>query len=460
MSSVTGAVVEFARTATYDPGHRDAIVRSLVDTVGVAAAGFDTDTVAALDRWLVTEPSAGPAVVWGRGGTVSSSQAALINGTAAHALDFDDAIPGSPMHPSTVLWPAVLAQACTDAASWTHVFAAVEVGNSAIRTLIEALPGEAHYARSWHTTSTVGRLGAVAALIRLLGLDEPTARHALGIAASTAAGSLANFGSMTKPLHAGLAARDAIAAVGLARAGFTAHVDQLDAPGGFLSQYGEHDPDRWAAVPARLTHWAGAWPTDISVKRYPSCYGTHRAIDAALVVRARVGPDAAHADRILVEIHPSSLRPLIDHVPTSPLEAKFSLEHTVATALLDGSLDLDSFTPASIHRPDLVELRNRVEVVASPTPPNGPDLDGAGYARVTVTASGVTDQELVTLTRGDARNPLEDVEREAKFLACTDAAGWSGVDALSLLSALLAAGTTDDMTETFSALRREQGQQR
>jgi 2-methylcitrate dehydratase PrpD len=152
----------------------------------------------------------------------------------------------------------VLAAAEAHGATWADALAAVDVGNAVVRAITETLPSDDHYGRGWHTTSTVGRIAAVAALTRLLALDEGAARHALGIVASTAAGSRAAFGTTTTPLHARLAALDAVVAVGMALAGVDADPDQLDHPMGFLAQYGVGGPR--PDFSARLEHWASTWP--------------------------------------------------------------------------------------------------------------------------------------------------------------------------------------------------------
>jgi 2-methylcitrate dehydratase PrpD len=420
--SVTGTLVAFAAEAgDAAPERVPTLVASLVDTVGVALPG--AASLPALARWDAADPAPGGATVW-CGGSASPSRAALLNGTAGHALDFDDAVPGSPLHPSTVLWPAVLTVAETRGRTWTDAFAAVDVGNAALRAVTEVLPGDVHYARGWHTTSTVGRIAGVVALVRLLRLDATVAHHAVGIAASMAAGSRASFGTATKPLHAGLAAHDAVVAVALAEAGIDAHPDQLDAPLGFLAQYGEAGPRDGFAV--ELAAAARTWPQQWSLKRHPSCYGTHYAVDAALALAPAV--DAATVQRVDVRVHPGSLRPLIDRAPTSGLEARFSLEHCVAVALVDGAVGLDAFDDAAIRRPDVVAVRERVQVHAE---------DGdRSYAHVrVVTASGEHERQ-VTVTRGDARDPLTEAEVDAKAVECAVAAGWGEGDARSLVAHL------------------------
>lgn len=439
--AVTGTLVAYAAEAgDAAPEHVPTLVATLVDTVGVALPG--AQALPALEVWNDSDPAPGGASVWS-GGTASPSRAALLNGTAGHALDFDDAVPGSPLHPSTVLWPAILAVAETRGCTWTDALAAADVGNSVLRAVTDALPGDVHYARGWHTTSTVGRIAGVVALARLLRLDATSARNALGIAASMAAGSRASFGTATKPLHAGLAAHDAVVAVALAEAGIDAHPDQLDAPLGFFEQYGEvGGRDGFAAA---LATAARTWPQQWSLKRHPSCYGTHYAVDAALALAPDLDPAAI--ERVEVRVHPGSLRPLIDRAPTSGLEARFSLEHCVAVALVDGAVGLDAFGDESIRRPDVVAVRDRVQVSAE-------DAD-AGFAHVRVVTTSGEHERQVTVTRGDARDPLTDDEVDEKAVACAVTAGWGAGDARTLVAHLRRAPQRGQVD--LALLRRHDG---
>ncbi|MGW4068789.1 MmgE/PrpD family protein [Nocardia grenadensis] len=430
---VTEVVARFAVAGAVSEDSAPAI-RSLIDTVGVAFGGRDAEATRAITAFAETEPSAGRAVVWGAERECGPSQAALINGTAAHALDFDDACPSMPLHPSTVLWPALLAvvDEHTDPA---RLVAAIEVGNTVMRALGEVLPMDVHYGRGWHSTATVGRVAAVAALARLRGLSIESTRYALGAVASMAGGSIANFGTATKPLHAGSAARDAVVAVGLVEAGLTAAVDQLEHPKGFLALFGDPDAAALAALPERLDHWARHWSQDWSLKRYPCCYGTHRAIDAVLELRAEVV--MRDIETIAVHVHPGSVRPLIDHEPGTGSEGKFSLPFTVAHALRYGRLGIGGFTDAAVADAETRALMRRVTVHPEPSPAGRPELAGRPYALVRLTtADGTARERLVTIARGDARNPLTDDEIADKFRSCVTARGRSAAAAESLLTQL------------------------
>lgn len=412
---------------------RAATVATLVDTVGVTFAGQDTAPVRAVRSWL--EPSVGSAVLWSTPDRSAPSSAALVNGTAAHALDFDDAGLTMPIHPSAVLWPAVLA-AAPSGTSVVSALAAVEAGHVLFRAIADVLPMSAHYAHGWHATSTIGRVAATLACARVTGLDDERTGHAVGIAASTASGSLANFGTGTKPLHVGLAARDAVTAVGLAAAGLTANPHELDAPNGFLARYGDPGAATTVDLQERLDHWSTHWVADTVPKRFPSCFGTHRAVTAAVDLHSQ-GITADEVAKVLVEAHPSTLEPLLDHEPANGGEAKFSMAFTVARALQTGGLGLTDFTDdALLADPTVRRLSDATTVVSSASPTDGsPDLAGRRFARVVVTtADGAKHARTVTL-----EDPADVASYPAvtdKFVRTVGATGRSTAQAEALLEEL------------------------
>lgn len=431
MPDTTAALVAFA--ADHALVERDAVVSTLVDTVGVTFAGQDTPPVRAVSSWL--EPSTGGAVVWSTPRRCAPSSAALVNGTAAHALDFDDAGLTMPIHPSAVLWPAVLAVAPAGT-GLGPVLSAVEAGHVLFRAIADVLPMGAHYGRGWHATSTIGRIAATLACARVVGLDEARTAHAVGIAASTASGSLANFGTGTKPLHVGLAARDAVTAVGLAAAGMTANPGELDAPQGFLARYG--DP---AAVDVdlrdRLEHWSTHWVADTVPKRFPSCFGTHRAVTAAVDLH-EAGVSADDVVGILVEAHPSTLEPLLDHQPTTGGEAKFSMASTVARALQTGGLGLADFADDRLLvDPVIRRLSDATTVVGAeaPTSPDAPDLAGRRFARLVVTTSDGSEHSR-TVTLEDPADVASYAVVAEKFVRTVTATGRGDAEVRTLLADL------------------------
>lgn len=472
-AGLTEALARFACGWASPAGETaSATATAFADTVAVAVAGGGTPAVTALADWLnEEEQSYGTAAQWGADRSRSAAQAALLNGTAAHALDWDDASPLLPMHPGAVLFPALAAQdARRPGASGADLVAAYDVGNAAFRALAEILPDAVHYGRGWHTTATVGRLAATAAVARLAGLPVPATRHALGIAASQAAGLLSNFGTMTKPLHAGLAARDAVTACALAERGFTANRTPLEHPKGFLAVYGDPgarhpgDPggaDRARYLADRLDHWAAGWPQDWGVKQYPSCYATHRAIDAARWLRdaaglgeaaGQGGAEAAGAQvaAVSVTVHDSGLRPLIHHLPATGLEGKFSLPYTVAVALAGGTVRLADFTDDTVAAAPLKALMDKVTVAESVAVPG---------ALVTLDLrDGRRLERAVAIPRGAPGDPLSPAEIAGKARDALGAAGWTAAEADALtasLAALVAAPSLDGLQDLLRGPRRE-----
>lgn len=429
---LTEAIAQYARAAVGPLGDdaADLVRRTLVDTVGVAIAGRDEPPVRILTESLGRLPT-GPATVWSTGQRTEPATAALLNGTAGHALDFDDVTDIMYGHPSVVLWPAIFAAGERYGASGRAAFEAFAVGFGVNIALASAMNVREHYGAGWHATATIGVIGATAAVSRLAGLDERQTRCAVGLAGSMAGGSRQNFGTMTKPLHPGLAARDAVTAVHLAGHGFTADVDQIEAPLGYFATFAP-GADAQAALD-RLTRTgavldAGILDAGINVKKYPCCYNTHRTADATLDLRARDDIDPALVDSVHVVLEPGGFDPLIHHRPRTGLEGKFSVEYVIAAALLDGAVTLTSFTDAAVQRPAAQRLIERVSWSTAARPPVGPAEWDQAYSVVTVHTGGVEHTVRVDVPRGDRRAPLGSAELEQKFLDCCAFADaeWSG----------------------------------
>jgi len=392
----------------------DAVKRAIVDTVATTIAG--SVEPAARIALSVAQRFGGSeqATVVGTDARVSVAQAALVNGVAGHALDYDDVNYSMRGHPSIPVLPAVLALAEHTGATGRQAIAAFAVGFE-VECKLGRTQGDSHYARGWHATSTHGTVGAAAAAAVLLDLAVEETAMALGIAASMAAGSRQNFGTMTKPLHPGRAAEAGVTAALLAQAGFTADEQMLEAPLGFIHLFSPAGDEHPELALVGLAEPFDIVSPGIAVKKYPCCYNTHRALDAVLALREENGIQAESIDQVEVRLPGIAALPLIHPRPSTGLEGKFSMEYCMAAALVDGPPRLGSFTDAAVQRPEVQALLRNVEMIKLP----GEGNNAEGYADVTVRLhDGRSLQRRVDEPRGSGSDPLSWAELREKFLDC------------------------------------------
>jgi 2-methylcitrate dehydratase PrpD len=393
---------------------RLAAARALLDTIGVTLAGA-VEPASRIVQRVVAADGRGPCRVIGTALGVSAGNAALANGTAAHALDFDDMCFVSLAHPSAPLVAAALAAAEAAAAPGRAVLDAYVVGFELEGRLGRAM-NPRHYQRGWHCTSTLGTIGAAAAASRLLGIGVDATGHALAIAASEASGLKENFGTMVKPLHAGLAARNGVVAALLAQAGMTASGAAIDGAQGFLAAM---DGEQRSLEPFAAdlgTRWEIV-DTGITVKLYPSCAGTHPALDALLDLKGREDFHADEVEAIEVGVDPIVPTILLYDRPSSGLEGKFSMPFCAAAAVVRGHVGIDTFDAAALSDPTIAAMQSRITMRVDPT------LDAAApsltQARVTVR---LRDGRTLTATANGARGyperPAGDEQLATKFTAC------------------------------------------
>lgn len=338
--------------------HADEVARKcLVDTVGVTIAGAsgpEVDIVAA-----VHGSGQGDAIALGRQERFAPLDAALMNGTASHALDFDDFSGTLGGHQSAPVTSALLAIASTSPVTGRDLLTAYVVGCE-VSILLATAVHPHHYDKGWHPTATLGVFGTAAASAKLLGLDVERTATALAIAASLASGIKANFGTMTKPLHVGLTARAGLMAALLASEGFTANTGAFEHHQGFFEVFngsGRYDADGLVerfASPLKLEE------DSIVIKRYACCGSTHAAIDAARALVQRPGYDPSRIRSIRVGTPMQRLRHTDRPRPATPLEGKFSVQYVVVRALLDGAVRVGDFDPARILQPEVTELLSRL----------------------------------------------------------------------------------------------------
>jgi 2-methylcitrate dehydratase PrpD len=393
---------------------RELAVRAMLDTTGVMLAGSRegcAQIVAALVRSRESRPVASVA---GFGFQTSPESAALVNGVSGHALDYDDVNAAMTGHPSIPLVPTVLAVAEEMNASGSDVIDAFIAGFEVETRLGHAI-GRSHYERGWHATATMGTLGAAAAAARLYGLSTEQTQMAFGIAVSFAGGSRQNFGTMTKPLHPGYAAQNGIVAAQLAARGFTSDPTAIEAPLGLFTLFSpENDGDADSVVKGLGTDFE-LLDTGISVKNYPCCFGTHRAIQAILDLRMETPLSLDNVERVCVVMPRGAAAPLIHSRPSNGLEGKFSMEYCAAAALIDGRIGLSTFEDEAVQRPDAQTLLRRVALEEA-------DVESApadGFAEVHISLrSGVELVRRVDEPRGGPDQPLSIQELSAKFRDC------------------------------------------
>ncbi|MBM4335732.1 MAG: MmgE/PrpD family protein [Deltaproteobacteria bacterium] len=407
--SATERLAEFACGLSLEKvpeSARESARAAMLDAVACAIAGRDERVTRELRGFALEQGSYPRASLWGTGERVSPALAALVNGAAAHALDFDDVSWAMNGHPTVPLLPAAFALAEALGRSGAELMLAYVAGFEVQARLGQAL-GKPHYERGWHATSTLGVFGATAASGVLLGLDAGALRRAFGIATSRAAGTRGNFGTDAKPLHAGLAARAGLEAAELARRSVTARPDALEMELGLADLYG-------GARPLELPPLDAGFALDdpgVELKPYPSCRFTHRAIDAVLALREK------HEGRELRAIEcasdPLGLSILIYPEPHTGLEAKFSLQYCVAIAWLSGWPGLDAFSDARAAADDVQALLRRVSVRATRSADEEVEL---------IFSDGTRARQSVRIARGHPQNPLSDAHREAKLALCLEPA--------------------------------------
>ena len=341
------------------------------DTLAVAVAGWgEPVTRNTASAWAGGEELSlgGPMNMAPEGPiNIAPETAALIYGTAAHALDYDDVHQFSSTHPSAPIIAALLAAGNAEPALRDRMETAFAVGLAANVGLGRVL-GYPHYEKGWHATSTIGSLAAAAAVAFLFGLDATRAAYALALATAQAGGLQRNFGAMAKPLQAGFAGSAGLRAAILARAGVTADTDVFS-PKGYFDLYGG---DEFSEDPDQIEFDLAAG--GISVKLFPCCYMTHRLIAAAFQARDAMGKQNIGLDDV-AEIDligpPSSYLPLRVQDPQVGSEGKFCGAYTVACALIDGEVGLAHFEDDAVHRTDVRELMKRVRLLERDGKPDG-----------------------------------------------------------------------------------------
>lgn len=421
--NVTAAVAEFASKKKWEDLPNAVIEKAkvhIIDTFGVILAGC-VEKCAQITQDVLVVPD-GKSSIYGTKLRSLPYLAALANGIAGHALDYDDtqlstseeAVYGLLTHPSNPVLAAAAATAEDLGATGKQLICAYVVGVEVACRIADAI-NPRHYRDGFHSTGTIGTLGAAAAAGNLLELDSEKMATALGIAASMASGLRENFGTMTKPFHAGRAASNGVAAAYLAQAGFTASTKILEAQRGFFrAAGGGFDPDK---ILGKIGAPYFLVEPGVSIKPYPSGSLSHPAQDLILeiVLTNDLKPD--DIEKIEVGTNSNVLNALIHKRPKTGLEGKFSMEYCMAAGVVYRKAGLAEFTDQAVNNPEVQEIIRRVHVYVDP------ELEQIGYkhvrtrVKVYTTRYGVFSGE-AEWAKGHPLKPLKRDELEGKFLEC------------------------------------------
>ena len=413
---VTAKLAEFVVNAKYDGFPAQAIKTAKVavrDCLGVALAGSKEEDAKICAEIARAEYAKEETTVIGQGFKTSALNAALANGTAAHAMDFDHSftLMGQPTAP---IIPAVVALGEALAASGTRVIEAYVVGYEVTAKLVHSLSDSSH--EGWHAPSSLGVFGAAAGCAKLLGLDQTRTQMALAIAASMASGIVANFGTMTKPLHVGHGARNGLLAAKLARNGFTANGKAIE--GGFGYYQVHHGGTVIHEEPIEELGRSYSLLSDgLRIKPYPCGGLTHQVIDSVLEFRSKYGLTPEAIDSISVDVVKHTFDRIIFRVPQNGIQGKFCMPYLVARALIDGKVSLHAFTDAAVRDANVLKLAEKVQMNLDTTLKK---KDAGGRpCRVTIKLkNGETYSREEQHAKGGPEFPMTEDELRGKFTEC------------------------------------------
>ncbi|WP_026869676.1 MmgE/PrpD family protein [Inquilinus limosus] len=417
MASIIGAIAKWSRSGVeFGDLARLRARHAIADTIACMLAGAEDPSVRAVRAAFAGSIADGTRCNMVGGGQAAEGLSALVNGTAAHALDYDDNFRPAASHASAVLVPALLGVALARGATGREFVDAYLVGLEAQAAVGRGV-NPSHYAAGWHATSTVGCIGTAAGAAWLRGLDAAGIARAMSLAVSMAAGVKGQFGTPAKPLHAGLAARNAVEAAALAECGMAGRLDILEAPQGFRELFGGPDATGWDEVSIGSPHVIES--DGLMPKRHPCCGSTHNAVDLVLDLRARHGFAAAEVVAVETLVGIANQRNLAYPRPEDEMQARFSMPYCVALALLKDRLELSDFAPAAVGAPPVRALLPRITMTAY----SREEERAAGPRplphRVTIR---LADGRILSAERAEAKgsiaDPFDDADRRAKFADC------------------------------------------
>lgn len=445
MAALTMELGRFVSNLTLSevPKEAQAVAKTgFTDCFGVMIAGSREPVVPLVDRELAGADGSALASLIPSGQRRNVEDAALVNGVAAHVLDYDDVTLDG--HPSAVLVPAILAQGEALRSSGADMLTAYAAGYEVWAELLVREPVPLHQ-KGWHPTAVRGTVAAAAACAKLRGLAPDATATALAIASSMAGGVVANFGTLTKCFQVGRAAQSGVIAARLAQAGLTAAPDALEHQSGFLAAFspgGEPRLDRVFKPETKEWHLVRQ---GLNVKRYPICYATHRAIDAAVDLAARYNLSAAQVDSIRVATGKMQMLMLRNDRPQTAFEAKFSMQFAMASALIARNVGLSQLTDEFVRSADVQALIPRVSTTTTTETMDGSAFAPSETVEITTADGRVLASEPVVYAKGSKQRPLSADELRVKFLDCLGADTSASGSAFDMLMSLEQVGDVREL---------------
>ncbi len=388
--------------------------RCVLDFLGVSLIGSEEPVGRMIENYLEGIGGFPESTLIGSGKKFPALNAALGNGIFAHALDFDDDSSMGAGHLTACMAPGLLALSEKMGKRGKDFLLAFVLGyevGSFLATCLE--PGQTR--KGWHATSTIGTLASVAAVSKMLGMEQDKIVQAFGIAATQMSGLRRNFGTMGKPFHAGKAAQRGVESVLLAQMGFTADRNILEGKWGVLEVF---SGESTLSIPATHNLGKAFFILRNWFKPYPACACTHSAIDGAISINQRYGKSQMKIERIEVGVAPIAFDTLLFYIPETSYQAKFSMPFCVATALLEGSVSIDHFSPSRIKDPALLDLMKKVTMIADAEMAEGGYRGNYGATLRIKTEKGETLTEKISVPKGHPENPLSNADLLRKYREC------------------------------------------
>jgi 2-methylcitrate dehydratase PrpD len=451
----TERVAEFISSMKYGdiPGSAVIVSRNaILDWLGVTIAGSKEPGARILSDYIRKSESRGDATVICQGFKTTTDLAAWANGNSGHSIDFDDTSPEVVhynLHPSACVIPAVLAVAEKCKVTGRKLVASYVAGMEVMYRIGEAI-GATNSRIAWHPTPVIGTIGTVAGCAHLLSLSQGQTQNALGIAASFAGGLVKNFGSMTKPLHAGNAARNGVVAAELAANGFTSNSTILDGDFNFCQMFSNHQVKGLNGTETNLGKEWKIVSDGVGFKLYPSCRSTHTSIEAALYLRNQHTIDIGQIAEITCKINLHHLKMAKFYIPENGYQGKFSIPYCIATALYNGKIILADFTDEKVQDAGKLKIMSKVKFESSGAVEGG-IVELA--AEVTIRLNdGTQYSHRVPFPKGDPQNPMSEDELRDKFEYCSRLQ-LKEEEVEQLFNLTKKMEEVEDLTPFFSAIR-------